>query len=298
MTPAASALANPAVPANPAAGSHWHASLALRFRQTRRGCRLVASDHQGPLYVQRPFYPEGPELAHVYLLHPPGGLVSGDRLYTELQLETGSQVLCTTPGAGRAYRARADQRLQEQHYELHVGPDASLEWFPQEMLVFPGAHVSLRTTIDLDPGARFCGWDITVLGLPANGVEFTSGQLRQRLLIRLAGRPLLLEQLLLDAGQPALYRGAAGLRSQPVNGIFVCGPFSDAQFAALDLPALQNPGAISPSLCGLTRLGTFVVGRFLGTCAAQARHCFVAWWTALRPLWLQRPACAPAIWLT
>lgn len=297
-TLAAASLASGTAPEHSAAGSQWQASLALRFRQTARGCRLIASRHQGPLYVQRPFYPEGPELAHVYLLHPPGGLVSGDCLKTELQLEAGSQVLCTTPGAGRAYRARADQRLQEQHYALKLAPGASLEWFPQEMLMFPGAHASLQTTVDLEAGARFCGWEITVLGLPANGIEFSSGRLRQRLVVRVAGRPALLEQLVLDAAQPALYRAAAGLRAQPVNGIFVCGPFDAAQCAALDLAALQASSVALPSLCGITRVGAFVVGRFLGTCAQEARRCFLAWWTVLRPLLLQRPACLPAIWLT
>ncbi|KFC49874.1 urease accessory protein ureD, partial [Halomonas sp. SUBG004] len=37
----------------------WAASLALRFAHRDGVTRLVQARHQGPLRVQRPFYPEG-----------------------------------------------------------------------------------------------------------------------------------------------------------------------------------------------------------------------------------------------
>ncbi|MHC9037739.1 urease accessory protein UreD, partial [Cobetia marina] len=77
----------------------WQASLALRFEtDTRDGAgpitRLTRRRHHGPLRVQRPFYPEGRHgCCHVYLLHPPGGLVSGDALHITAEVEEGAQVL-------------------------------------------------------------------------------------------------------------------------------------------------------------------------------------------------------------
>lgn len=56
--------------------SIWNAELALGLTLTQLGTVLKSCRHQGPLYVQKPFYPEGRELAHLYLLHPPGGMVS------------------------------------------------------------------------------------------------------------------------------------------------------------------------------------------------------------------------------
>ena len=56
----------------------WSAELELGFAVVAGRTALVHNRHVGPLTVQRPFYPEG-ELAHVYLLHPPGGIVAGDR---------------------------------------------------------------------------------------------------------------------------------------------------------------------------------------------------------------------------
>ncbi|MCP5132350.1 MAG: urease accessory protein UreD [Gammaproteobacteria bacterium] len=62
------------------------------------GSRTVLGQctHQGPLQVQRPFYPEGPEVCHVAILHPPGGVVGGDELRLDARIETGAHALLTT----------------------------------------------------------------------------------------------------------------------------------------------------------------------------------------------------------
>ena len=73
------------------AGRHWAASLALTFAHRDGATRMVQARHQGPLRVQRPFYPEGSgEACHVYVLHPPGGLVSGDALTISAHVESGA----------------------------------------------------------------------------------------------------------------------------------------------------------------------------------------------------------------
>lgn len=279
---------------------HWPAHLHLQFARTLRGTRLTRKQHAGPLYVQRPFYPEGAELAHVYLLHPPGGLVSGDTLALRLQLENSAQVLATTPGAGRVYRARTDRRTQRQHNVLQLDAGTSLEWLPQESIIYPGAHAHLQTCVDMIEGARFSGWEITVLGLPASNEPLQDGSLLQQLEIRLQGRPVLRERLLLDDASRALATARIGLQGATVSGVFVSGPFSDAELRELALPELQKikAEASRPALCGITRLGVFLVARYLGNCAQQARQLFTLYWQILRPLLLQRAACPPAIWIT
>jgi len=279
--------------------SRWPAQLSLRFRRSARGCRLVENRHRGPLAVQRAFYPEGGDLAHVYLLHPPGGLVSGDRLDVRLTLEEESQVLCTTPGAGRFYGARADRTLQEQYNHLALAAGASLEWFPQETIVYPGAHARMDTQVRLARGAHFAGWDLAVLGLPASAQPFTTGKLQQRFLLSVDEIPVLSECLRLDMSEPALFYGKAGLQGLPVSGFFIAGPFTEESLSSLPYEELRTATNTSrDAQCRIGRLDRFLVGRYLGRCAQEARRCFLAWWALLRPLLLQRPLCLPAIWST
>ena len=82
----------------PADAGGWRAELSLGFTAEpvvdgpRDGApaapltRLTTRAHRGPLVVQRPFYPEGPGVPHVYLLHPPGGIVGGDSLRVEVSV--------------------------------------------------------------------------------------------------------------------------------------------------------------------------------------------------------------------
>jgi urease accessory protein len=291
-------LLKTAIPAS--TNGEWEALLRLDFARTERGTRLMRKQQLGPLYVQRPFYPEGAELAHVYLLHPPGGLVSGDTLELNINLRDLAQVLCTTPGAARVYRARSDQRPQKQINKLTVAAGCTLEWLPQENIIYSGAHAQLRTQVELEIGASFIGWEITALGLPASNAALTQGSLLQRLELRQAQRLLLREQLQLNDHTRALATATIGLRGAPVTGLMVCGPFSKEQLQQLPIEALRAISAEPerPALCGFTQLGSLVLVRYLGSCTQQARRLFMAFWTLLRPLLLARPASAPAIWST
>ncbi|MAZ70248.1 MAG: urease accessory protein [Porticoccus sp.] len=280
--------------------SRWHARLELRISCTSRGSRLSRCRHRGPLYVQKPFYPEGPDLAHIYLLHPPGGLVSGDLLQLDATVEAGAKALFTTPGAGRVYRARFDRTLQQQCNHLVVADGASLEWLPLENIVYRGANACLETRVELGENSHFMGWEVTSLGLPASGVDFDRGQLQQRLIISREGRPLLIEALQLSEDSPALYGSRAGMQGLPINGIFVAGPFDERTLDDLLLAQCREVLAEPKNAClvGVSVVGGFLLARYLGSNSEQARRLFVALWQRLRPHLIGRPGCAPRIWST
>ena len=156
------------------AAQTWPASVELGLRSESGRTRLARCSHNGPLYVQRPFYPEGREHPHLYLLHPPGGIVSGDCLDIEVDVAANSGALVTTPGATRVYRARDDNPLQRQRCRLRLGKDAILEWFPMETIVFDGAWVELETTVELTRNSCFVGWEVSCFGLPASRQPFVA----------------------------------------------------------------------------------------------------------------------------
>ena len=61
------------------AAAGWLGRLSLAFEKAEHGTRLARSEHEGPLRIQRVLEPEGAACPHVYLLHPPGGVVGATR---------------------------------------------------------------------------------------------------------------------------------------------------------------------------------------------------------------------------
>lgn len=158
----------------------WHGQLKLRYRRDDAGQRTVAHDrHDGPLRVLQALYPEGPGICHHVLVHPPGGIVGGDRLDIELQLEAGSHALVTTPGATRFYRSAGEEARQT--LVAHVAPQARLEWLPMETIAYHRTRAVNHLEFRLAAGAEMMGWDLLALGLPAAGEPFESGRFEQQL---------------------------------------------------------------------------------------------------------------------
>ncbi len=276
--------------------SQWQAYLRLGFTHGARGTVLKTCDHKGPLYVQKPFYPEGKDTAHVYLLHPPGGLVSGDELIIESRQQPNTHVLVTTPGAGRVYRARPDRTLQSQTTYLKVPKDAILEWLPQETILYPDANTRLVNQVNLERGARFIGWEITCFGLPANQLDFAQGQADQTFQISINGRLRLRERLLIHPKEDGLMAAKAGLQGYPVNGFMVAGTL-DA-LSDEDLGALRSLCEEFDGLAGVSLVDEFVVIRSLNADSEKMKRLFIRCWQILRPALIHRQACAPRIWAT
>ena len=266
--------------------SGWQAQLELGFAPRPGRTALIHRKQRGPLAVQRPFYPEG-ETCHLYLLHPPGGVVGGDSLSIQAEVAEGAHALVTTPGATKFYLSAGDTASQIQ--SLSVANGASLEWLPQENIFFPGALTRLQTRIVLNQEARFIGWETQCLGRPVIDERFSSGQAHFQLHIERDGRPLLVDTLTVT---PQKLDGASGLRGWPVNATLVATPVSQTELE--QVRALIND-VIN---VGATLLDDLLVVRYLGDSTEQCRKLFTRIWTAIRPAVIGRAACPPRIWST
>ena len=252
---------------------------------------LQERSHVGPLRVQRPFYPEGDGVCHVYVLHPPGGVVGGDRLITEVSVEAGAHSLLTTPAAAKLYRSRGG--VAEQTQRLRVAAGAQLEWLPQETIAFDGALATLSTRIELAADARFLGWDILCLGRPAAEERFERGEIGQALEIWRAGQQVYCERGSY-AGGAEIMRAAWGLANFPVVGTFVCA----AAEVERCVDAAREVATPQQGLAAVSGWQGQLVARYLGPSAERARDYFTALWCVLRPAVLGPEACPPRIWRT
>ena len=269
----------------------WRAALALDFEL--RGRRSVLSErrHDGPLVVQTPLYPEGDDVCHAIVVHPPGGIAGGDELQLTVRAKAGARALLTTPGAGKWYRTAgpwANQRIT-----LEAGAGAVLEWLPQETIVFEGAAAELESDIRLAPDARFIGWEILRLGRTASGERFTRAQLRTRTVVRRDGRIAWLERARLEGGSDLL-DSPLGLAGEPVFGTMIAsGPDVAAGLVAACRALHPHTGAGA-----VTCLPGVLVARYLGASSEAAREYFARLWHIVRPALAGRDAVSPGAWRT
>ncbi|MCL6415496.1 urease accessory protein UreD [Aestuariirhabdus sp. Z084] len=273
----------------------WLASLELGFDLRGPRTALHHLRHQGPLRVQKPFYPEG-GCCHVYLLHPPGGLVSGDRLDINMTLDTGSSALVTTPSAGKIYKSDSHAVAQHQHLDVQVGPQAVLEWLPQETIMFDGALGRTQAQVNLAADAKFIGWELVSLGRPASDERFTRGSMLQQMSIYREGKPLLIEKQDLYADSELSHQ-AWGLDNRVVSGSAWATGFEADPKAVIDqLRALKSEDIQARFAISFRR--DVLCVRYLGDEMEAARHFFIQAWQIIRPVLLQRDGVQPRIWLT
>lgn len=277
----------------------WRAGLELELCRRQGVTRLTHTRHWGPLRVQRPFYPgsgSGSDECHIYVLHPPGGMVTGDSLQMDIRLVEGAHGLLTTPSAGKIYRGNSTEVGQRQNVVCLVTGGSCLEWLPQETIVFDGARGELSLHVALDDDSTCCLWDIVCLGRPASGEAFASGYLRQRLELVRNGVPLYSESNRFAGGSDML-AARWGLAGYPVCGTFLVTVSLGEEMVA-QLRAMLEAQCPETDLVALSDLGGVLAIRYLGMSAEHCKQLFTACWRTLRPLVRGVAVVEPRIWRT
>lgn len=279
----------------------WHGHLHLDYRLD--GQRTIAHDrHTGPLRVLQRLYPEGDQVCHHVLVHPPGGLVGGDVLDIDMRLQSGSHALITTPGATRFYKSSGAQATQSLLARVEAG--ARLEWLPLETLAYRNCMATNRMRFALAPGAEMMGWDVLALGLPAAGEAFNDpafpqGRFTQE--IELPG--VWLERGTVSATDHRLLDSPLGWAGKRVMATmwFACGSpmgrerrerlLEEARAIQADSPLAAQAGSTSPH-------EELLILRVLAERVEPAMQLLAQVWAQWRQSAWQMQACPPRVWRT
>ena len=287
----------------------WRARLQLGFELSNGNTVLRHVSHAGPLRVQRPFYPEGNGCCHVYLLHPPGGIVAGDELSIGIHVGAGSHALLTTPAAGKIYHSDDFQTLQRQTVRAELGAGALLEWLPQETIVFDGCQAELVSRFDLAEDAVLFGWDFICLGRRWSEELFNRGRVRQIIELWRDDKPLYIERACFDGGSASLVE-PWGMQGFSVVGTAFCtltlsadeldGLRSSLPVVGLkDIARNEMQGvALDNEKIVLSQVGEVLIARYLGHSAERGRKAFEHVWQHVRPRLAGREVVRPRIWNT
>ena len=106
------------------------------------------------------------------LINTAGGLTGGDRINWHAEAAPATSLVLTTQACERVYRSTgADASVATR---LAAGAGASLNWLPQETILFEHARLDRSLEVDLAEGASFCAVAITDVRLSGS----TSKRLR------------------------------------------------------------------------------------------------------------------------
>ena len=271
----------------------WEGNLLLSFVARQGSTMLKRQEAILPLAFQRPLYPEGPEVCHGIILHPPGGVANDDQLHIHVDLAEDTHVLLTSPGATKVYRSTINAY---QSMEITVGTDACLEWLPQETILFDGAYWHQQSRIELDAKGFWLGWEITRFGRSASGERFSRGCWKSTTEVWRKGRPLWIDRQRLDGGS-GLLDSPFGLNGNAVMATlaWVGAPVDRELVEACRLWWRSRDWEGD---AGVTRLECGMTARYRGPSTANARAWFVGIWDIVRRQFLHRPACSPRVWST
>ncbi len=280
----------------------WNGGLEAVFAPSADRTVLRKLNFYGPLRIQSLFYPEcaeGTRCAHCYLLHPPGGLVSGDHLNIDVKAIDGARALITTPAMTKVYMTDSHHVSQSESISLKA-ESSDLEWLPQGVIFFDGSDAIFSLKADLDEQSSLIALSLNVFGRKPNGADYIHARCRIDSYITRNGIPLLSEQLELEPGSDLL-KSPYGL-----SGFGVCGQLYAIVRPEDEAALEQECSKMAPefaryddrAMVAVTFANHVAAVRVLGESSEEVFSLLISAWERLRPVANGRSPLRPRIWNT
>lgn len=240
----------------------------LRLRFARRGAKtiLAQSRFSLPLQALTPLtLADG--ACYLMLLNPTGGVLSGDRLATDICQESDTHVCLTTPSATRIYRAVEAPAILET--VIRLGEGATLEYFPDHVIPHAGSALRQSLRVEMARGSRAVIFDSMASGRVAHGERWAFTEMDSRTGVFACGKPAYINRARI---RPATERPDAFGLMEEFNYMTTLGVFADGFTRWKEVTAAANEELKSfPDVYGaateLSRGGCVV--RFLARSASD-----------------------------
>ena len=281
------------LPAGGVAHQRANGAAKVEFHATPRGTELARLYQQAPLRVLFPT-PEPGEPPTAALVNCAGGLAGGDTLTTDIMLGAGCIATLCTPAAEKIYRSLGPASTVTATLRLAAG--ATLEWLPQETILFDGARLHRRMTVHLAAAARLLATEMLVFGRSARGETMRSGAVLDHWRIHGPSGLLWADGLALGAGladRLAAPLGFAG--AEAMATLLLAAPDAAALLPGLRANLAKAPAAVT--LAATVPRPGLLLARLLGD-AVAVRAALAAGIIALRHAALGQPARLPRLWTT
>lgn len=198
----------------PAALARSEGRVEVRFKDRNSVSSLAHLYQRGCGRVRFPAV-ENPDYPEAVLINTAGGLTGGDHMTFDIRLDAGARLTVSGQAAERIYRSIGTTAIIEA--EMTVAEGATLEWLPQETILFDNSRFHRMNSVALEKGSRLLALEATVFGRTAHGETLRSASLKDGWRIRRDGELIWYDNFILEgdiqakAQHPALLDGARGM---------------------------------------------------------------------------------------
>ncbi len=227
------------------------------------------------------------------VLHTAGGLVGGDLLEFEVNLEKNSKVLLTTSSAQKVYGSIGRSKINpkgsysKQRNLINILDNSHLEFLPQETIIFANGLYDQKFKVSISETSSFLFTDLIRLGRSSSGESIESGVFRSKLEI-MRNNDLYDDWEYVDKIELSKesYEAKSGMDYMPVFGslIWIC----EKDFPKSKIDNLvENIKKIFSECDDHLSIGILENGisvRFLGSSSQDARKCFFSIWKQIRSI--------------
>lgn len=153
--------------------------------ETRGAQTVIARQRERDGYKVR--VPRRRGRLEIAMINTGGGVAAGDRVAVDVTAGAGTDATLTAPAAERFYGA-GDDAVAAYDVSLTLGARASLNWLPQETILFNRARVRRCFEVDMAGDATLLMAETVVFGRQASGETAIEGLFRDDWRIRRDGR--------------------------------------------------------------------------------------------------------------
>lgn len=169
-----------------------HLSLHAAARANGRTA-LTAQSFRAPYHLSKPYWDADAGVLLVQVVNPTAGILSGDRLESDIAVEANAALLVTTPSASRVFKMKDGAAECRQHFS--VAADGWLEVTPEPLVPHRGSTYHQITTVAVETGGALFFVDQLTCGRVAHGETWSWNRLRLEIDVRLDDELILRERL-------------------------------------------------------------------------------------------------------
>ena len=168
-----------------------HLSLQASARADGRTI-LAGQSFRAPYHLSKPYWDPDAQVLLVQVVNPTAGILSGDKLTSEIAVGPGAALLVTTPSASRVFQMKNGTAECRQHFTVANG--GWLEVLPEPLVPHRGCHYRQTTHIEVEPGGELLYADLLLPGRVAHGEAWVWEKLCLEIDVRLGGELILRER--------------------------------------------------------------------------------------------------------